>query len=69
MYQRVVKPAGSQALNQRVPKELTTTAAIVAKTLTTKKMINAQIAIRHSRSPTDLSLCIGYPFPPPAAPR
>src|SRR5215475_13499514 len=55
MYQRVVKPAGSQAPNQRVPSELTATAAIVAITLTTKKITSAQIAMAHRRSATDLS--------------
>ena len=36
-YQRVVKPAGSQVPSQRVAKELTTTVAIIARRLTTKK--------------------------------
>src|SRR5260370_29716917 len=58
LYQRVVKPAGSQAPNQRVPSELTATAAIVAITLTTKKITSAQIAMAHRRSATDLSCAI-----------
>ena len=44
VYHCVVKPAGSQVLNQRVPNEFTTTLPIIASRLTTKNTTSAQTA-------------------------
>ncbi len=61
-YQRVVQPAGSHVPSQRVAKELTSTAAMTARRLRTKRPASAHTAKRHSFEPMPWSRIMACPF-------